>query len=105
MKYKHLSKEERILIAVLYGIGHSIRYIADKLKRHPCTIRNEIARNSGARGYNAQAAQGKYERRLSEANAVPYKLAPETWSDVCVHLEKGWMPDVIAKRGCTPSRE
>ena len=73
MKYKHLSEEERILIAVLYGIGHSIRYIADKLKRHPCTIRNEIARNSGARGYDAQAAQGKYERKRSEANAMPYK--------------------------------
>ena len=29
MKYKHLSEEERITIAVLYGIGHSIRYIAD----------------------------------------------------------------------------
>lgn len=99
MKYEHLSEEERITIAVLRESGHSIRYIADKLKRHPCTIRKEIARNSTARGYNAQAAQGKSERRRSEANAVPYKLVPETWSDVCVHLEKGWMPDVIAKRG------
>ena len=44
--YKHLSAEERDILAVLKSKGHSIRQIAKVQKRSPSTLSRELKRNA-----------------------------------------------------------
>jgi IS30 family transposase len=44
--YKHLSIEERDILAVLKSQGHSIRQIAAVLNRSPSTLSRELTRNA-----------------------------------------------------------
>jgi IS30 family transposase len=44
-KYKHLTEEERDMIAILKAQKMTLSYIADKIKRHKSTICRELNRN------------------------------------------------------------
>lgn len=46
MIYTHLSQDERDVIAVLRGEGHTIRSIAKQMKRDPGTLSRELKRNA-----------------------------------------------------------
>jgi len=65
--YRHLTNEERIVIKTLLQEGNSKQYIADYLGRNVSTIKREIIRNSGLRGYRPKQAQEKADERKSIA--------------------------------------
>jgi len=44
--YKHLSTDERDILAVLKSKGHSLRDIATILERSPSTLSRELKRNA-----------------------------------------------------------
>ena len=66
--YSHLSQEQRYQLEALLKAGKSKRVIAQILEVHRSTIyrelkRNTITRGPGVRGYHAQKAQQKTQRR------------------------------------------
>jgi len=64
--YKHLSAEERDILAVLKSKGHSIRQISKVLKRRPSTLSRELKRNAPPvyKGYYlAHRAQQRADKR------------------------------------------
>jgi IS30 family transposase len=65
--YRHLTNEERIVIKTLLQEGNSKQYIANFLDRNISTIKREIIRNSGLRGYRPKQAQEKADKRKSIA--------------------------------------
>ncbi|MCP3885822.1 MAG: IS30 family transposase [Propionibacteriaceae bacterium] len=61
--YRHLTKDERIVIRTLLQEQRSLRYIAESLGRSASTICREIKHNSGLRGYRPKQAQAKADER------------------------------------------
>jgi transposase, IS30 family len=81
MSYTHLSETERYQIKSMLNHHISIAGIATELKRSESTIRREIARNSGKKGYRAKQAQRlSDERALNSRNARQIDQA--TWMAV-----------------------
>ncbi len=62
-RYRHLTKEDRIVIRTLLQEGKSRQYIADVIGRDLSTLKREIRRNSGKRGYRPKQAQQKADER------------------------------------------
>lgn len=78
MNYTHLSQTERYQIHSMLKLKASIATIAQHLKRSESTIRREIVRNSGLRGYRpAQAQRLCDERSLGSRNAR--QIQESTW--------------------------
>lgn len=80
--YNHLTKEDRIVIRTLLQEKKSRQDIADWLGRSLSTIKREIRRNSGLRGYRPKQAQKKADAR---------KHSPRTGKmtqEIIVHIEK-----------------
>jgi IS30 family transposase len=81
MNYTHLSQTERYQIHSMLKLKASIATIAQHLKRSESTIRREIVRNSGLRGYRpAQAQRLCDERSLGSRNAR--QIDEPTWMAV-----------------------
>lgn len=81
MSYQHLSETERYQINSMLRQHISIARIAVDLQRSETTIRREIKRNSGKRGYRAkQAHRLCQERSLNSRNARQVDQA--TWMQV-----------------------
>jgi transposase, IS30 family len=95
--YTHLTRDERCQIYALKKSGMRPGGIARELGRDPATIRREIARNSGARGYRINQAQEKAQTRRHDALAVPRKMIPEVTSIIEEKLtESQWSPQQIS---------
>ncbi|MGE3703437.1 MAG: IS30 family transposase [Hyphomicrobiaceae bacterium] len=66
--YQHLSRKDRVAIAVLRAAGHSLEEIALQLRIHRSTVSRELRRNGDAHRYDAgfahKLARGK--RSLSK---------------------------------------
>jgi IS30 family transposase len=60
--YQHLSHKDRVAIAVLRAVGHSLAEIASQLRVHRSTVSRELHRNGDALRYDASLAQ-KFARR------------------------------------------
>ena len=56
MSYTHLSQNERYQIHTMLDLW-PVAEIATRLGRHESTIRRELARNRGERGYRPRQAQ------------------------------------------------
>jgi IS30 family transposase len=80
--YDHLTKEDRIVIRILLQEKKSRQYIADWLGRDLSTIKREIRRNTGQRGYRPKQAQKKAEARKRQSRTS--KMTPE----VVAHIEE-----------------
>ena len=72
----HLTPGERSQIEVLLRRSDSKRAIGRLLGRPPSTIRREIKRNSGQRGYRPKQAQAKAEERRATVSRRPTKMTP-----------------------------
>lgn len=73
--YNHLTKDDRIVIKTLLQEQRCLQYIADQLGRSLSTIKREIKRNSGLRGYRPKQAQEKSDARLYATRVG--KMTPE----------------------------
>lgn len=106
MKYKHLSIEEREILAIRQGQGISLRDIAKELGRNQSSLTRELQRNIK---YGNEYFDNKYlpckaqilaeKRCLKQRHKAPLK---ETliWLYVREHLRKPyfWTPEEISKR-------
>lgn len=98
MDYHHLTRKEHGLIAQLWNNGISIRQIAYRLKRPPCTISREIKRNRETSKYLSAPAQAAYlerrmkchKRRLYKEEALAQYITEKLWL--------AWSPEQIAGR-------
>ena len=99
-KYKHLTEDERDMIAVLKAKGISLSDIAQKIGRHKSTIFRELNRNAPPiyKGYYLihKPCQGK--NRWADTHKRERLKNQEVRKYVEVGLRKGWSPEIIAGR-------
>ncbi len=95
--YTHLTPDERCQIEVLLKRGDSQHAIARLLGRSVSTIRREIGRNHGQRGYRKKQADTKARERRSAASRRAKKMLPEV---ICLIEGKlsqmQWSPQQIS---------
>lgn len=100
-RYKHLSKEERDLIAVLKATGCSMRGIGESLGRDKATISRELRRNAPEirKGYYlSHKAQERAKERWSVSHFRNRLKNKEIRSYVEKRLKEGLSPELIAGR-------
>lgn len=102
MAYKHLSIEERAVLAIYVRHGCSVREAAAAIGRSPSTVSRELRRTSkwdGARGFGYYAFNGVKE---SKARASLSRSGPRYPSEsivaVAEKLMLTWSPEEIAGR-------
>jgi IS30 family transposase len=99
--YKHLSIEERDILAVLKSQGHSIRQIAAVLNRSPSTVSRELTRNAPpvyTGYYLSHKAQGRADKRKNESHRRQRLKNGFIRAYVEKYLRLGWSPELIAGR-------
>jgi IS30 family transposase len=104
--YKHLSAEERDILAVLKSRGHSIRQIANVLKRSPSTLSRELKRNAPPvyKGYYlAHKAQQRADKTKHQSHRRQRLKNDFIRGYVQKHIRLGWSPELIAGRIVTPT--
>ena len=69
--------------------------IADQLNRLRTTLYNELARNTGQRGYRPKQAQEYAQQRRAE-KVGPLKMTPEVIAYIEDKLRLQWSPEQIA---------
>lgn len=92
--YDHLTKEDRIVIRTLLQEKKSRQYIADWLGRDLSTIKREIRRNSGLRGYRPKQAQEKAEARKRKSRTC--KMTPEVVAHIEEKLREEHSPEQVS---------
>jgi len=95
--YTHLTQEERYQIYAHKKAGYSNQSIADELGRHVSTIKREVRRNKGQRGYRPQQAHQLAQLR-HENKPKAIKMTDELISTICSRLEQQWSPEQIQGR-------
>ncbi len=98
--YKHITKTERLEIALLKGKGYSNRDIAKVLKRSPNTISLEISKNSVRGKYDPYKAQHKayVKRKYSKYQGMKVVEDGQLRNYVEENLKTDWSPEEIAGR-------
>src|SRR3989304_2803933 len=99
--YKHLSSDERDLLAVLKSNGRSLREIAGVLRRDPSTLSRELRRNvppvyTGY--YLAHKAQERADKRAQDSRRHPRLKHRRLRRYVEDRIRSGWSPELIAGR-------
>ena len=96
MVYRHVSEEERYLIARWRARGVSRREIARRLGRSESTISRELARNSCPYDghYRAEKAHSRAVARRwrSRRNS---QFSPQEWDEVQARLRQEWSPKQV----------
>ena len=92
--YDHLTKEDRIVIRTLLQEKKSRQYIADRLGRDVSTIKRELRRNSGLRGYRPKQAQEKAEARKRAPRTV--KMTAEVVAHIEEKIREDYSPEQIS---------
>lgn len=101
MKYEHLAREERYVMAAYLAEDLSLREVSRKLKRSVGTVSREIRINSpnGKRGgYIAAYADTVSHFRKWDANAKNPMKKPEVKQYVIEKLKLDWSPEQIVGR-------
>jgi len=98
--YKHITKTERLEIALLREKRYSNRDIAKALKRSPNTISLEIAKNSVRGKYDQHKAQHKayVKRKCSKYQGMKIVEDGQLRNYVEEKLKEDWSPEEIAGR-------
>ncbi|POH71506.1 IS30 family transposase, partial [Cryobacterium zongtaii] len=92
---RYLDARERLQIADLLRLGHSMRRIAAELGRHPSTISRELRRHRDNQGFYLPRT-ADHDARLKRARPKIYKLAnPRLRTLVQRKLNRFWSPDEI----------
>lgn len=99
-KYSHITKTERLEIAILKNRGYSIREIARGLGRSPGTLSEEIKNNSVKGVYDPNKAQHKayVKRKDSKFQGMKIVSSKELRNFVEDKLNEDWSPEQIAGR-------
>jgi len=93
---RYLDARERLQIADLLRLGHSMRSIAAGLGRHPSTIKRELDRHRDAEGrYLPRTAD--HDARVQRGRPKAHKLVVNTRLRALVQrkLNRCWSPDEI----------
>lgn len=101
MSHRHLTVEEREIIAFMHAKGHPQVEIATAVNKSQSTISRELHRNRSRDGrYRPVAAQRKARRRRRGANQVRGRKLDHSVLRVYVRrrLKKYWSPEQIAGR-------
>ena len=94
--YKQLTREERYQIKALLQTGHKQAEIARTIGVHKSTIKRELNRNRGQRGYRPEQAHNKaMMRRKSKSKP---RISAKVWSVVDKKLTEDWSPEQISGR-------
>lgn len=95
----HLTTEQRCEISVYLRMGHSQKFIAEKIGKHKSVISRELKRNSDpeTRQYNPKIAHEKYRKRMHE-KPKQVKFTPEIQQIVNMGLEMDFSPEQIVGR-------
>lgn len=99
--YKHLSKEERDIIAVLRGEGQTLRSIARELGRNVGTLSRELKRNAPpihSRYYLPHKAHERAVTRNSVSHERDRLKDPRVRRYVRGRIIAGWSPEITAGR-------
>lgn len=99
--YKHLSKEERDLIAVLRGEGRKLRSIARELGRDPGTLSRELKRNAPPVHTGYYLPHKAHERAVGrniESHRRDRLKEPRVRRYVRERIQSGWSPELAAGR-------
>lgn len=78
MSHHHLTRDQRVELAVLWRLGQTKAQIARELCVHRSTIGRELGRNNqpSRSRYHARVAQAKAKYRRQAANHRRYRLVP-----------------------------
>ena len=93
--YSQLTDGERNQFYALRKAKMPMTEIANQLGRSRATLYNELARNTGGRGYRPRQAQQFAEQRRAE-KAQPLKMIPEVIIYIKAKLQLQWSPEQIA---------
>jgi transposase, IS30 family len=93
-KYNHITYEERIIIKTLLQEGIEKKEIAEKLERDESTIKREIKRNTGKRGYRPNQAQEMAEERRKQPRNI--KMTPEIIEHIEEKINTEFSPEQIS---------
>jgi len=95
--YTHVTQEERYQIYAYLKAGYENADIADMLDRHVSTIRREVNRNTGKKGYRPQQAQVFADNR-HEMKPKPIKMTEDMKQHIAEQLALQWSPEQIQGR-------
>jgi transposase, IS30 family len=93
--YTHLSQDERYQIYSMKSHGITISQMAIHLDRSESTLRREIKRNSGKKGYRPKQAQQLSQLRSLGSRNGPV-IAPSVWLQVDELTRQDYSPEQIA---------
>jgi IS30 family transposase len=98
--YKHLSQDERELIAQYHCEGKSIRFIAEALGRNKSSISRELTRNASTeyKRYTPCLAHARAEHRWITVHRRPRLKNDIIRRYVVANLAEGWSPEQVAGR-------
>ncbi len=99
-KYSHITKTERLEIAVLMRRKYRLREVAQVLKRSPGTLSEEIKNNSTHGHYDPEKAHHKayVRRKYSKYQGMKIISNPVLRKYVEKHLKEDWSPEEISGR-------
>jgi len=95
--YTHLTQEERYQIHAYKKAGFSNALIAQELGRHVSTIKRELSRNTGLRGYRPQQAHCLAQNR-HQKKPKSIKMTKPMIARITNDLEQQWSPEQIQGR-------
>lgn len=100
MRYRHISKVERLELSILRTKGYSIREIAASLGRSPASVSRELKRNNVCGRYDPAKADHKayVKRKYSKYQAMKIRKHSALEQYIRVRLTSGWTPEEIAGR-------
>lgn len=96
-QYTHLTQEERYQIYAYMKAGFSKEFIARDLKRSVSTIKRELNRNTGLRGYRPQQAH-KLAHNRHQQKAKTIKMTATMKTRIIKDLDAQWSPEQIQGR-------
>ena len=99
-EYHHITKTERLEIALLKSKKYSIRDIARALGRSPSSICEEIRRNSVRKSYDPTKADHKayVARKYSKYQGMKIESRPELRAYVETKVAEDWSPEEVSGR-------
>lgn len=95
--YTHLTQEERYHIHAHKKVGFSTLAIAQELNRHVSTIKRELVRNKGLRGYRPDQAHALAQNRHA-IKPKALKMTDEMIKKIKQGLKQQWSPEQIQGR-------